>query len=93
MPSFQRFPIKFYHFLPFPKKNTRDEDARENFGISDKKDKDFGCFFFQNLLDFGRRYLAAVPTGAAGAKNWEFWPSRSQNSRKIQPAADEASEF
>ena len=30
----------------------RDEDARENFGISDKKDKDFGCFFVKIYWNF-----------------------------------------
>ena len=73
MPSFYRFSIKFYHFRR--KILSRDEDARENFGISDKKDKDFGCFFFQNLLEFGQKYSAAVPLGAAGVKNWQVWPS------------------
>ena len=55
------------------------EGARENFGIFDKKIKIL-VDLLSKFLEFGRKYSPVVEISAAGAKNWEFWPSRSQNS-------------
>ena len=55
------------------------KNSRENLGIFDKKIKIF-VDFLSKFLEFERKYSSAMQIGAACAKNWEFWPSRSQNS-------------
>ena len=81
MPTFWRFSMKFYEFTTFTfsgKIPSRAEGARKNFGILDGKIRIL-LIFCRNLLEFERKYSLAVPLSAAGAKNCEFWPYRSQN--------------
>ena len=74
--------MKFYQFTTFTisgEKYLRAPKARAKILVFFMKKVKILFIFCRNLPEFERKYSFAVPLGAAGAKNYEFWPYRSQN--------------